>query len=66
MREIMACPFCGGKSEFHMGVTRIWVECTVCGGEGPDQGQNKNQAIKAWNTRAALNAKGALNAKENR
>ena len=58
---LLACPFCGwGKPFiFDTGDDPFWVECPDCYAEGPTE-DTADEAIKAWNTRAALKGCDAL------
>lgn len=55
--EMKDCPFCGTKAEFVKDTCEAYVECTnefcgACSGNfGYHEGDQKKQAITAWNTR---------------
>ncbi|NII54353.1 transcription elongation factor Elf1 [Lutibacter sp. SG786] len=57
MSEILNCPFCGHEAEFIQDTCEAYVECTngdcgACSGNfGYHSGDQKAQAIAAWNTR---------------
>ena len=58
MVEIEPCPFCGGEAEFVQDTSEAYVECTndmcgACSGNfGYHSGDQKAQALAAWNARA--------------
>ncbi|MEE9569713.1 MAG: Lar family restriction alleviation protein [Candidatus Binatia bacterium] len=63
MTELAPCPFCGSANSLYAftddlgdyGPEEYFVKCDIgenpCGGKGPHRA-TKEEAIKAWNTRA--------------
>lgn len=57
MGKLKPCPFCGGDAKVARDVTcgyeTFWVHCLKCHSEA-NYGHTEAEAIKAWNTRAAM------------
>lgn len=61
MRDILACPHCGGRAEVRMGAVSVYVACKLCGARGgsyrfrwfdADSYQRaEDRAVRAWNRR---------------
>ena len=55
VRELKACPFCGGESEVEEweqpNFQKYFVICKGCAAEGP-WGNNRATAVNLWNMRA--------------
>lgn len=54
--DLAICPFCGGEAEVvedFYDCPRYWVRCKTCAGTayGPDENDDKDKAIIAWNRR---------------
>ena len=58
--DLLPCPFCGGEAETVTGpIPRKWgVRCINCDVWRDDRCESEGDAITAWNTRAALPARG--------
>ena len=57
MGTLKKCPFCGGEAkyiELKEPFATMFVACTVCGIETKRNYLNRNDAIKAWNTRKPM------------
>ena len=56
--ELKSCPFCGDARDHEVVEQPLtsdpmpiyFVECSRCGAQGPCE-DNKEQAVKSWNTR---------------
>ena len=64
-KELLPCPFCGGKAEKQgqqiNGINYLYVTCTYCGALGPIMQTKQprikdedNPAIEAWNRRVEI------------
>lgn len=57
---LLPCPFCGGEADvkedfFREGLWGVLCDTDYCEGSAFNPRTGKENAIKAWNTRAALN-----------
>ena len=54
--KLKPCPFCGGRANWGVSTSRIWIECTRCDARtGWDMDQYKQRIIDEWNTRISFN-----------
>lgn len=51
--ELLPCPFCAWPAKLSHRIGVSYIECIDCGAEGPPEDNDEN-AIAAWNRRAAL------------
>lgn len=68
-RELLPCPFCGGKKSFveRADYTSCYVHCDGCGTHGPigedctedysEEVPGQEQAVELWNRRASTGEK---------
>ena len=66
MSELKSCPFCGGEAiqmQIESVLTKVtiyFVQCINCK-SGTKYGEDKEQTIKAWNTRPQIDAEAIFN-----
>ena len=53
--ELKPCPFCGGEAVYPEGITvgGIWITCDKCGIVQGHPYMTREEALAAWNRRAA-------------
>jgi Lar family restriction alleviation protein len=51
-KKLLDCPFCGGEARFST-EDGNWINCKSCGAE-TDYFEQREEAIKAWNTRVPM------------
>lgn len=51
-KKLLPCPFCGGEARFST-EDGNWINCKSCGAE-TDYFEQREEAIKAWNTRVPM------------